>query len=1374
VKNKLPLLSIALSVSLASCDLFQVPVLDADGDGLNDTVELEHGLDPKNPNDGYYADNDGDGIVNGIEIEYGLDLSDASDANLDNDDDGLLNYEELRLGKTVLDYNATRDGAALDNRWSVSDIGSGVTYDYIVTADGARQQLRDQSDSHNPFFTYSTDLSSYVDTLYTEGGSYLFEGALFGEGGFLAFQIPASDNFTGEPLVLGLLMNPEGTNNENIRIYQRTNSSFSNRGLWANGSEGQLYKIRVEFEGNNSFAGSIYFNNTLVIRLDNIFSASVDTYEHGGEFYFSSGSFGGTNRGYDLSRVQLVIGNKSDNTTNPNKKDTDDDGLTDLQEHRQNLDPNNPSDGYDADTDNDGVSNGLEIANGYDPQNPDDLVGGDADGDGFTNIEEINVGLDPFVPDHPNDDNDNDGLSNVIEVEYALNPNDPSDGATADNDDDGTNNGDEIANGTNPNEHMLRVVDSFTAPLLVLDTNGDGDINASDEKLDVHLTRYSMRKDTMGLWFFNENIEGSYPYRKTLTLPETRSYRGRIANHPDSSVLATVWPDCTITYLVYVGHTTVPEFPLSADSPYYNLHEQSFDHVGICKTTGPSDARFQRGLKVSLEKVAFDNVPSDSKINYWPDTNSFHLYEKPQSIQFAANYFHNGRFNQDVAKTIAAIEQEQNNADVFTARSFLDRISITDILIEETGYGSPGYEGPENRQSFNWGLALENFWDPRRNSHQFWYENVLWSDHPTAGRGGVAYGERIWMEMYKRNHYLFPHEMGHNYGSKHNSYPERYRGVNAMGGSIAPATTSEVHQGIMIGRREVQTRGSDNISPHTDLRIVTETNWNYHPLAQPDHISLYRDESATIDVLENDSDPNNDELTVISVHLNEDYSSPGAKDVQLTVNPDSTITITPPKGFIGLIDAHYILQDGSAVTVNGNTAHLTVRGILHINVEHNGISDVFTFDNDCTVDPEPASEDDSDKGTYDYVLDPINHTNLLLRNLGFRGWLDGVYTGGANGTAVEVGCEINHITVGSINGEDDKASNYAATQYPQFSGDFNNHDTAVNKRQQYHPHVFEINNKDFSVSFLHRPKADTNPAAYYELARRGRIADSNYDDDGWVIGHIGDVLIAQIHEKSKRAKNSILRLDLPGFTQLLDSSRWTHIAMTIDWQNRAMIIYVDGAQAGAIEIPSNFKLVSSSGVGNEYTYGAYAVFGQSDVARYYNEHTHGNNGIDDILIAHKALSAAEILDVYQSKFPAFAPIPVNGQSVDIASINSLNWDSHIALNVASYNVSLASDSSFSTLISSGSVTSESFDISSLSLDPSKPYYWRVDIVLDGGETIEGEVWSFWQKSPSVMLFRSFIQSPKKLYFPEPAVIENLCADHCEPGTPDCEHLHSFY
>ncbi len=109
-------------------------------------------------------------------------------------------------------------------------------------------------------------------------------------------------------------------------------------------------------------------------------------------------------------------------STNPNKADSDDDGLSDTEEIELYLtDPNN------ADTDADGMPDGWETEHGLDPFSDDSTL--DSDGDGLSNYEEYLNGSSPSSAD-----TDADGFTDDWERDWGTSATNTADPLVVDDD----------------------------------------------------------------------------------------------------------------------------------------------------------------------------------------------------------------------------------------------------------------------------------------------------------------------------------------------------------------------------------------------------------------------------------------------------------------------------------------------------------------------------------------------------------------------------------------------------------------------------------------------------------------------------------------------------------------------------------------------------------------------------------------------------------------------------------------------------------------------------------------------------------------------------------------------------------------------------
>lgn len=431
---------------------------DSDGDGLNDFDESQNNLNPNDASDGYYNDTDNDSMINGLEVAFNLDPNNSADGVFDYDNDGLTNAEELFVAHDIMNYVVARDGGYSENGWTAKKHDE-IHFTEVTTYKGTVVNHMYDGGSNEPSWSrMDSATNAAFSHIYREGGSLTYQIATYKRGLF-SLQIPAISGEGKQVLAFEVREHSGG-----VRLDFASLGDFDIE-LPEGQTNEQLNEYRFNFIGQNSFAGELFINDKFIRRFENLMQ---HTAPEGNGYYFSSASRSTVNTSSYLASVVLTGGDTL--YSNPNKADSDDDGLSDPVEYQYGLNPLNNVDGALSDTDGDGLANQVEINKGLDPLDGTDQQTTDSDDDGMSNADEISFARDPFVFDDYSLDSDNDGLTDGEELIHGLNPNDASD-ASADNDQDGIINADEIRHGLNLNDAS----DGAT-----IDTDGDGVTNGDE------------------------------------------------------------------------------------------------------------------------------------------------------------------------------------------------------------------------------------------------------------------------------------------------------------------------------------------------------------------------------------------------------------------------------------------------------------------------------------------------------------------------------------------------------------------------------------------------------------------------------------------------------------------------------------------------------------------------------------------------------------------------------------------------------------------------------------------------------------------------------------------------------------------------------
>jgi len=146
------------------------------------------------------------------------------------------------------------------------------------------------------------------------------------------------------------------------------------------------------------------------------------------------------------------------------------------------------------------------------------------------------------------------------------------------------------------------------------------------------------------------------------------------------------------------------------------------------------------------------------------------------------------------------------------------------------------------------------------------------------------------------------------------------------------------------------TDGRGGLSTATVTVEVIEV--NYPPVAVDDNVNILRNTVATISVLDNDSDPNGDELKVSEIISN------GLQGVAIIPSGQTSVIYTPPVDFVGMDHFQYVASDSRGGL---DTATVTIEIQLE-NLPPVALDDDLTIGQDSTVTIYPLENDSDPNG----------------------------------------------------------------------------------------------------------------------------------------------------------------------------------------------------------------------------------------------------------------------------------------------------------------------------------------------------------------------------------------------------------------------------
>ncbi len=397
---------------------------DSDGDGLEDSWELEHNLDPKN------SDTDYDGMPDGWEVDYSLNPlfndsgEDQDQDGYDMDNNGQIDYKErfTNLEEFLWKTNPREKDSDGDVMWD----GWEVLFWERIEQYKHKNWLSDQPSRLDP--TDPADANDDLDFVAktSEGniiGYILKPDKLLNREEFLNGTDPTKpdtdeDDLTDYQEVLKYNTDPLDIDSDHDNLWDGWEIRYGGWGVGLDpndkdsDNDGILDSLE-DLDNDTLWNLQELFMGTSPVSKDTDSDSLPDNWES--EYWITEYIFSANPKipdseiDYDkdgLTNELEYIWN-----TSPSDIDTDDDGLEDGVEVL--IYGTNP---INNDTDTDGIKDKEEVLEGSDGYITN-ATNSDTDGDGISDLEEIINGLDKFITNPTKKDSDNDWLTDKEEID---------------------------------------------------------------------------------------------------------------------------------------------------------------------------------------------------------------------------------------------------------------------------------------------------------------------------------------------------------------------------------------------------------------------------------------------------------------------------------------------------------------------------------------------------------------------------------------------------------------------------------------------------------------------------------------------------------------------------------------------------------------------------------------------------------------------------------------------------------------------------------------------------------------------------------------------------------------------------------------------
>lgn len=646
-------------------------------------------------------------------------------------------------------------------------------------------------------------------------------------------------------------------------------------------------------------------------------------------------------------------------------------------------------------------------------------------------------------------------------------------------------------------------------------------VNIND--VDHHLVfeKHSVRSPNFQLLTFDDRR--LQQYEAIAPMPEVRTYRGTVSNNEFLTVTGVVDSKGTLYISAWGG-----------DSHQWG---KNVDIKYLINSDALGNSEFETD---ELKSDFIMPEPLDNQY-YLPQPGSdFHNNLSRVAFTFRNTQFMN-QAEGNLINAVAQMEGHINELDYVWAQKTGLRWDIGSAVIEANGAIE---DATQSRPSATDGATFRmTFQDPRN--------------------GGYCWGGGDWLGCvanYTMN-WGFTHEVGHNFGLGHGEQTDNNNQIQQpsthMGNMQARKTTSRLQKGSKFKPAAAL------INPML-------------PATFKDYLTVYKNQTGTVEPLANDFDANGETLSIDS------FEATTLAGGSITGN-NGVLTYTPPTDYVGVDQFSYVATDGRFKTTgpvqiqvleNGLTAHWDM-DTLNANV----ITDLSGQGNDLTA-PNLASITPEASFTDVQVLGPNNQSNQALSIP-------------LMASAAKANDAIGHLLL---------------------------------------PHKLDPGHKSFTASMWFKYSQIDGDKL---LMGKSSSGPNNMQYGGWEIRSEGTRLEMQVSYRDRLMQNNVAVIEQ---ADALVDGQWHHVAMVIDRENNQLKGYLDGTpfinQAdlplgnGAIMAAMND---SGYGGGSPFRVGGHtsvvcvaaAAEGEPEVCTVTE-----NQAFDAVKLYHHALTEAEVLSIF--------------------------------------------------------------------------------------------------------------------------------------------------